>query len=388
MGNKNAKLNDRSRPLTNSYSSQSITNGNHANTLNSNDLSQFKLRKKQNYLNSQTAQNGSHTINRSCSSPAMASKWRPNSINGNTPQIINGAKRLDVRNNEFNIEYNNNILPSSPFKLRANPNNANANKINLSNRDNNNYVNYNQEMRTKQKDLTNIIKKIDSNQPSYHLSSKLYKPNSFIAAKSQPQSNSNNIQQQQQQHSSNLNLDNKNKLSVNNKKLLNKPTSSMSPSPNSSSASSQSSLTASSVSPMHLNNNTNNPQINKAFSSDSTKLPQQINNSSNKMNQLQVNVDDSKQTKQVRISPKVMVDSSSTFQNINDDNNNYNNDHFSSSNSKNTIKSKSSSKLAKKFGISPKLKRKLVETIANRVKSNLNLNSTGDNQSNNKFNQV
>ena len=343
MGNKNAKLNDRGRPLTSSYSTQSIANMSHG-TLNSNDLAQFKLRKKNNYLNSQTAQNGSHTINRSCSSPSMANKWRPNSINSNTPQTINGNK-----SNEFNIEYNSNILPSSPFKLRPIQSIANANA---------NKMNYNQEMRTKQKDLTNIIKKIDSNpQPSYHTSSKLYKPSSFLLAKSQPDSNSTNLQQSS---------DNKNKLSAQHKQQPNnKPTSSMSPSPNSSSASSQSSLTTSSVSPMHLNNK----------NADASKL--------NKMNQLQVNVDEAKLTpaKQVRISPQVMVDSSSTFQSINDT--------AGDGGSNNNIKSKSSSKIAKKFGISPKLKRKIVETIANRVKSNLNLNiANGDSQSNNKFNQV
>jgi hypothetical protein len=342
MGNKNAKLNDRGRPLTSSYSTQSITNA----ALNSNDLAQFKLRKKHNYLNSQTAQNGSHTINRSCSSPSMATKWRPNST---TPQTLNGNK-----SNEFTIEYNSNILPSSPFKLRPIQGINNANKMNPSQRENANaYINYNQEMRTKQKDLANIIKKIDSNQPSYHTGSKLYKPSSFLLAKSQPAANSTNLQQQ----------DTKSKLSAH--KQATKPTSSMSPSPNSSSASSQSSLTTSSVSPMHLSNK----------NADASKL--------NKMSQLQVSVDEAKLTpaKQVRISPKVMVDSSSTFQSINDA--------AGDGGGSNTIKSKSSSKIAKKFGISPKLKRKIVETIANRVKSNLNLNiANGDSQSNNKFNQA
>jgi len=44
-------------------------------------------------------------------------------------------------------------------------------------------IDLNKQMRNNQKKLSNIIKQSDSNHPSYHLSSKLYKPNSLLAAK-------------------------------------------------------------------------------------------------------------------------------------------------------------------------------------------------------------
>ncbi len=52
----------------------------------------------------------------------------------------------------------------------------------ITKRRNDTIIDLNKQMRNNQKKLSNIIKQSDSNHPSYHLSSKLYKPNSLLAA--------------------------------------------------------------------------------------------------------------------------------------------------------------------------------------------------------------
>lgn len=178
------------------------------------------------------------------------------------------------------------------------------------------------QMHQNQNKINNIIAKtIDSTQqPSYHLSSKLYKPNSLLIAKP------NTV--------NNINLVQNNNLSVKNVKKH---------------ASVSSSSSTSKTSSISNSDHRQSPILQKTVSSANLSP-----------------------IKQVKILPTTLSNSK-TNPNI-------------TSNDKVTFKS-SNSKLNKRFGLSPRFKRKIVETIKHGVQSSLNQQHNYDKDSNQKFNQ-
>ena len=203
-------------------------------------------------------------------------------------------------------------------------------------------VNLNQAMRAKQNDLTNIIKQIDSNHASYqHASgSKLYKPSSFL----------NNTHANTRAHA------NHERTQANG----NKKQASLS---SSSSSSKSSSMT--SGSPMQ-NGHKQNGHAHSTANINTNKSPQ------------------SPHVKHVKISPEA-VRSSKT--NSVSSLNTTANSNTTTTTKNGGVKNSTTSKLTKKFGLSPRFKRKIVETIKNGVQSSLNHSSSCD-QANQKFNQV
>ena len=205
-------------------------------------------------------------------------------------------------------------------------------------------VNLNQAMRAKQNDLTNIIKQIDSNHASYqHASgSKLYKPSSFL----------NNTHANTRAHA------NHERTQTNG----NKKQASLS----SSSSSKSSSMT--SGSPMQNGHKQNGHAQSTANINGGcmNKSPQ------------------SPHGKHVKISPEA-VRSSKT--NSVSSLNTTANSNTTTTTKNGGVKNSTTSKLTKKFGLSPRFKRKIVETIKNGVQSSLNHSSSCD-QANQKFHQV
>ncbi len=240
-------------------------------------------------------------LNRQSSSPqSFQSKWRmssffndltnskssngnefeENSANGNGSGSGRGSGAISKAESSIHL-----TASSSKSSMSVSTQPSPPNKI----------VELNKQMKDNQQKLTNIIKQADSNQPSYHMNSKLYRPNSFLMANSNPvQLTSNRPKNTKQQ------------------RTITSP------------AAATTTITAT-----HEKTNTlprTHVQINATNNNNKSLLPQSNDDSNS---------------------------------NINSNNN---------SNS-NPIKIPVTSKIAKKLGLSPRFKRKIVETIANKVSS-------------------
>lgn len=158
--------------------------------------------------------NSNMNLNRSPASPMLRSREQPNFEgfrnleNGLNNQHINDAYNPHSIQNSSNqtsskssFSTNTHSTPSPPAPLRqtfqtepkrlqAVPRAATHNNSNYERQvngqpvkgRNENIFDLNKKMRSNQQKLSKIIKQSDSNQPSYHMNSKLYKPNSLIAA--------------------------------------------------------------------------------------------------------------------------------------------------------------------------------------------------------------
>lgn len=147
----------------------------------------------QNQIQNQHQLQQQNVINRSSSSPVIA-KWRlsqANSTLNDTPNNYNhhyNHNQRDRNNYPATNQAEIHTLTRSPLTLRSN-NNINTTTAAATvapvtkkyEQSRNAVVNLNRDLRSKQENLTNVIKHIDSTQPSYHTSSKLYRPDSFMA---------------------------------------------------------------------------------------------------------------------------------------------------------------------------------------------------------------
>ena len=160
-------------------SSLSTYNGNDYNEPSSDSLIRLKRRKS----------NSSSNLNRSPSSPVINPKTK-------TANLEN-IKNLDYHNNisthtNINNQQNSSNLTSSKSSYSTNTYSTPSPRIPLKEnfetepkrftpRAPSNMIDHNRQMKTNQQQLSKIVKQSDSNQPSYHLNSKLYKPKSLVA---------------------------------------------------------------------------------------------------------------------------------------------------------------------------------------------------------------
>jgi hypothetical protein len=171
-----------------SLDSSSIINNNE----NSNTLLRVKRQRK--------STNSNNQLNRTSTSPVLINttnnKWRVSSL------------FTDLTNDEQQQQQNQQQLITTSSKssmsvsTQPSPNSSTVNHKPLTVDKKNASLDLNKQMNLNQQRLTNIIKQADTNQPSYQMNSKLYRPNSFLLANTNPL-NSNRVlqtkQQQQQQ---------------------------------------------------------------------------------------------------------------------------------------------------------------------------------------------
>ncbi len=175
-----------------SLDSSSIINNNE----NSNTLLRVKRQRK--------STNSNNQLNRTSTSPVLINttnnKWRVSSL------------FTDLTNDEQQQQQNQQQLITTSSKssmsvsTQPSPNSSTVNHKPLTVDKKNASLDLNKQMNLNQQRLTNIIKQADTNQPSYQMNSKLYRPNSFLLANTNPL-NSNRVlqtkQQQQQQQPQN-----------------------------------------------------------------------------------------------------------------------------------------------------------------------------------------
>lgn len=224
--------------------------------------------------------NGSQSMKRTVSTPFMADVGFNPNPSSNRPSNNNRSRDQEARPKEQREEPSIQQLAHPPQYLMAAKLKKNPSTI----------IELNNQLKSKQADLTTAIKKLDSaatNQPSQHLSSKLYKPNASMLHATLQTNHNNHVKSRavEQQHHQ-------------------QPP----------------------------------PQPAVAAREQANTLP--IKNSDSSSNML-----NSKMSKNSRNSRNSDMSGSS--------------DGFTN-------------KLGKKFGLSPKFKRKIVETIANRVNGNTN----------------
>ena len=224
-------------------------------------------------------------------------------------------------------------------------------------------VNYKQAVRATQNDLTNMINSIDSNsnQPSYHSNSKLYKPNSFLIAKNS--ANGATTNSAAKINSINEHSNASATTVVNNHLLTPKKNVAAHQQKHASltsSSSSKSSSTDSASPPQNPRQIMANPAL-----SDANLIVERR----------------AEEAAHLKVSAREMRNSGSSF-------NKKSQERIPSvSNvSKSSFKT-SNTKLNKRFGLSPRFKQKIVETIKNGVQSSLN-HHQHDRDPNQKFNQV
>ena len=124
-------------------------------------------------------------LNRSSSSPVIAPKWRadsaafkqrPNPISSNEG---GGGSSTNTCQTSSNF-----TSSKSSISLNTQSTGPSPNTNNTLLKQNSIILDLNRQMRSNQQKLSQIIRQADSNQPSYHVSSKLYRPSSFLIANS------------------------------------------------------------------------------------------------------------------------------------------------------------------------------------------------------------
>lgn len=346
MGNKNTKFNDQT-----STSKFNSPNANGQYIKNSTSFPNANMQ----YENNRKHSNGNNQYSTKSLNRNSNSKY--NYINNSPSTLLHPQSHQHYFND--NAIKTNNIpnLSASPLTLRQNQF--------LQKQRAGESINFNQAMKAKQNDLTNAMKTIDSNQPSYQMGSKLYKPHSFLSANNGV--NTTN-EKSKLQHSVNQNHSHNGNL-VTPKKNINNSQKKKQASLTSSSSSKSSSLNSDSP-PLTQNSRktivNSNLTVNKAL--DAAQAPGSPFRSS------KINTGNSFTSPSNRKYNSVEEKEHS----------------ITNSNNKNSFKT-SNTKLNKRFGLSPGFKRKIVETIKHGVQTSLNANhnhNNGDRESNQKFNQV
>lgn len=156
------------------------TNTNHNGTDHTSDsLLRLKRRKS----------NSSTNLNRSSSSPVINPKIKAANLENYTNNHYNRHQQnsSNLTSSKSSFSTNTYSTPSPRMPLKENfvtePKRFTPRPPNNSEQTNSkpNIIDHNKQMRNNQQQLNKIIKQSDGNQPSYHLSSKLYKPKSLIA---------------------------------------------------------------------------------------------------------------------------------------------------------------------------------------------------------------
>jgi hypothetical protein len=365
MGNKNTKFNEPTSKFSNSSPTNSANGANYLRTSTSfpNDQINYEHTNKKIINLNKTLQH-INTTNHSSSSP-----FKTKSLNRNSKYnyISNSPSSFQKHQHHLNENNNNNIknpikaianLTASPLTLKKaqflqkNQQRGAATTAGEA-------VSFNQALRTKHTDLTNAMKTIDSNNQgaSYQTSgSKLYKPNSFLIAKNGLDNSNEKCSIHLENQINTVNTPKKNLNNTQKKK--------------------QSSLTSSSSSKSSSSLNSESPQLTQ----NSRKT---IVNSTSPAN-LAFNNNNNNNSK----TPDAINNSFMSNRKFNDEKSHS----ITNSNNKSSFKT-SNTKLNKRFGLSPRFKRKIVETIKNGVHSSLSPHhnhnrNNGDRELNQKFNQV
>jgi uncharacterized serine/threonine-protein kinase SgK494 len=269
---------------------------------------------------------------------------RETNVNENRSSMSPGSPKYHkepANHNGFHLEQANKPtitnLKSSPQTYRSILNNANLNNSNK-------VIKLNDQMKSNQKQLTNIIQQMDSSPASYQTSSKLYKPSSLLLSSSSNQQ-INKSSPNRQTNQNNTFKPNNNKsahLNQENAILPNKPRQKTN---------------------VAVNVNNDRKATNKTPFPNQEKLNESNNNNINNKNSL---YQPQQSPKNVRISPKIVkITKSNTANSLSTD-------------CLDKTANKVASKLSKKLGLSPKFKRKIVETINNRINPS-NLKATSNN---------
>ena len=137
------------------------TSTNQLNETESNTLLRVKRQRKSTSINQ---------LNRTSSSPVIAHKWRMSTLfndltNEQRPTSVN------LTSSKSSMSVSTQPSPNQSKQIVAKQHGI---------------IDLNKQMKENQQKLTNIIKQADSNQPSYHMNSKLYRPNSFLIANCNP----------------------------------------------------------------------------------------------------------------------------------------------------------------------------------------------------------
>ena len=171
-----------------SLDSNSIINNNE----NSNTLLRVKRQRK--------STNSNNQLNRTSTSPVLINttdnKWRVSSL------------FTDLTNDEQQQQNQQQLVTTSSkssmsVSTQPSPNSSTANHKSLTASKKNASLDLNKQMNLNQQRLTNIIKQADTNQPSYQMNSKLYRPNSFLLANTNPLNSNRILQTKQQQQPQN-----------------------------------------------------------------------------------------------------------------------------------------------------------------------------------------